>query len=553
MTQPLSLPRWHPSTVQGTLLGMTLLGIGGLIILGIQLLVSLQAHQRGAEQVFLAKDAVADILPPPMYAIELMLVSYQAAEAVNQDLNTDFYIPEITRLKRDFEVRADYWKNNQVVEPSIQAALLGKQLETALSLFKLAETTFSSAILQKNKEDAQQQLTAMVKLYKAHRQAVDSTVNLANQYAETKINDMSRTNTITMLAAIFTFILITAAMSGFSWRYARRLLAKIGGEPSLIAETAAQIAAGNLSNPLPTEWQRAGSLGFSFNKMQDSLRLLVQSLQTQANQFNQQANRMTQIAESGARAIEEQSTSLRAIHGAMEQAREQSTVIHTQVIEANIMMQSGLEAAAENAKIARQAASDLNELSKLVRDTSQVLSFVDSHAKTINLSASQISQIAKQTNLLALNAAIEAARAGEHGRGFSIVADEVRKLAQSASEAAGEITHVATALENSVQALNASAAETIELATKSVERSEAVDSVTEHVAQMTQRMQVMVNALTVASETQLNEFNQVTSASDAIANELETTASSVNAIATMSGQINEETNRLETLIQRYRI
>lgn len=548
--------RFRFSSIQGTLLGMAGLGIVGVLILAIQMLFSLNSQIQRAEQVFLAKDAVADILPPPLYAIELMLVVYRAVDAIDQQQSTDFYVTEVARLKKDFTERSAYWAKNTTVDSTIQAALTGKQQAAGKSLFEIAEGPMSSAILQNNKEEAHKELGNMKKLYAEHRTEVDKTVELANKYAESTGQQMYSSSKAARLWAALTFVMLLSLLIWFSWRFGLQLLQRVGSEPDELANVVAYIAAGDLSKNISVHYQQDSkerNLAQSFIKMQESLRVLVKSLHEQSQRFTERANQMAQTAEEGARSLEEQSISLRSIHHSIETAGDHSSTIHQQVIEANIMMQSGVEAAKENAKIARQAASDLNELSKLVRDTSQVLAFVDSHAKTINQSAGHITNLAKQTNLLALNAAIEAARAGEHGRGFSIVADEVRKLAQSSSEAAGQISHVATALENSVQALTVSAAETVDLATRSVERSEAVDSVTEHVEMMAERMSGMVDQLMRASEAQLTEFGQITNASNSIAQELEVSASSVNQLADMSEQIAEQTHILDAAVQLYKV
>jgi methyl-accepting chemotaxis protein len=74
---------------------------------------------------------------------------------------------------------------------------------------------------------------------------------------------------------------------------------------------------------------------------------------------------------------------------------------------------------------AETARSLVDELTRVVVGTSEVIDFITS--------------IAGQTNLLALNATIEAARAGDSGKGFAVVAQEVKSLATQTAKATGDI------------------------------------------------------------------------------------------------------------------
>lgn len=105
----------------------------------------------------------------------------------------------------------------------------------------------------------------------------------------------------------------------------------------------------------------------------------------------------------------------------------------------------------EIAKTVDLAASQMNEVASRqeeVAKSAQIIEqAVDSSMEIIN----SIQSIANQTNLLSLNASIEAARAGEAGRGFAVVATEVQNLSNSTKETTGHISEILTNMNSAVK------------------------------------------------------------------------------------------------------
>jgi len=89
---------------------LTALSMSALLTMALLLGASLWGVQRSetiARQTFDAKDVAADILPPPLYLIELRLVLSQAHEGL---LGADQARAELARLRQEYDARITHWQ-----------------------------------------------------------------------------------------------------------------------------------------------------------------------------------------------------------------------------------------------------------------------------------------------------------------------------------------------------------------------------------------------------------------------------------------------------------
>lgn len=416
-----------------------------LIVLASVSFWALDAMNHSADQMGQGKDVVADILPPPLYLIEAQLTSYDLLHAeapARQPL-----IDKLQSLRKDYDSRNQYWENSNL-DPAVKASLLGEQRKQADLFWQEMTTHFIPAIQANLPEPAQASSRALRAHYEAHRKGVDATVTIASQYAQDRLDSLGSTARQSYLALGMTAgfgILLVLVLAVPTINRIYRGLREAG-------ETAAAIAAGDLSRPMPTAAQdEVGELIAKLSLMRDGLRELISAVRINVDAVMLSAGDLSVSANASAQSSECQSAAASGMAASMEQLTVTIDQVESHAAEARNLTLSSNRQSEAGSHIIHDAAGEMLEIAAVVNSTASTIRGLEDLSTQISTIINVIKEIADQTNLLTLNAAIEAARAGEQGRGFAVVADEVRKLAERTANSTEEITGMISRIQQETQ------------------------------------------------------------------------------------------------------
>ena len=410
---------------------LSLAGVGVLaaLLIAAQSYWGMKGLSEIASKTFVTKDVVADILPPPMYLIELRLVLSQGVEGSMPGAEVQ---KQFERLVGEYRGRVAYWQKNPPY--GLETQLLGRQHLGAQKFIDAAKSDVVARLAAGDTEGARKGLAAVHGLYLEHRAGVDETTlagaRLADEaiaaYGETSAA-ISRTSVWVLGLGLLLVVLVF-----------RPVLSSLRKPIVHCTRLAEQVAEGNLVVAIAqTRTDEIGRLQASLSAMQTALRGMVGAVRASSDGIQTAS---AEVASGGldlSVRTENTAANLQEAASAMEQLATTVNQNAESAQHANRLASSAVAVAARGGNIVSQVVSTMEDINSSSHRIVDIISVIDG--------------IAFQTNILALNAAVEAARAGEQGRGFAVVAGEVRLLAQRSAEAAKEIKALIDASVGSVE------------------------------------------------------------------------------------------------------
>lgn len=401
------------------------------------------------QEIVLAKDLVADVLPPPEYIVESYLVLHEI-HVLTDVVKIRERIGYFKAREAEYELRQKFWEKQLPKEGESRSLMLDQAAKPAREFYRLSARFLAVADKLEEREAVWDELLPQLQeQYEAHRNVIDKITSLANKMvsdAETKAKDaiVTTRNVLLMVALI---VLLAIAIFGYFITQGivqptNVLIARLREMADGAADLTARVSIesmdeiGQLGHGINTVIERVHDLVVEIKGA--SLQLLATTTQLAATSKEQEATLANFGASSSeiAAAVKEISATGQELSGTM----------------ADVM--TGASRASELASVGHAGLTNMertmHDLTEATKNISSKLGAIREKASDINVVVTTITKVADQTNLLSINAAIEAEKAGEYGRGFLVVAREIRRLADQTAVATLEIEQMVRQMQSAV-------------------------------------------------------------------------------------------------------
>jgi methyl-accepting chemotaxis protein len=366
---------------------------------------------------------------------------------------------------------------------------------------------------------------------------------------------------------------------------------RMGATLSAMAETAQQIAAGDLSVTVTPQSER-DVMGNSLAKMVVSLNssariarqiadgnliavvvpqsekdvmgnaqaIMVKNLRELTSDIIEGINVLavssseiiastTQVA-SGA---SETSAAVSETTTSVEEVKQTAMVANQKARNVSEAAQNAVQIAKGGKKAVDDSITGMHRIQVQVESIAESIVRLSEQGQAIGQIIDTVNDLAEQSNLLAVNAAIEAAKAGEHGKGFAVVAQEVKSLSLQSREATSQVRTIL----NDVQKAGNEAVLATEQGSKAVEEGVRQSKIAgEAIRLMSESIDESAQAaiqITVSSQQQMIGMDQVAIAMGSIRQASEQNVAGMRQVEITVRGLHDLGQKMKDLVARFKI
>jgi methyl-accepting chemotaxis protein WspA len=431
-----------------------LIGFAAFAIVASRTLEEVRVKGPVYDRIVVAKDVIADVLPPPKYIIESYLIVLQLTEETDPDV-IKAHRARTTALRQEYKDRQDHWLEHHRPGDT-KNWLTGSSHQYATKFFEICDEQFFpllTANTEQSRTDAKKLAHGALKQqYDLHRAEVDRVViNATKEFAaaETDADEtLSTSSWVLLILGIFVAGLVVL-MGFITYRIAKSLTDRI----QIATNAATQVAGGDLTVAVPpSDDDETGRLLAAIRTMTENLSSLVKRVKKASIELMSTSTEFAATNKQQEATVNSFGASTNEIAAAVREISATSQELLT-------TMEGVSGVATETAGLAGQGRVALTTMDTTMRDlaksTSSIstkLAAIREKAADINVVVTTITKVADQTNLLSVNAAIEAEKAGEYGLGFIVLAREIRRLADQTAVATLDIEEIVKQMQGAVSA-----------------------------------------------------------------------------------------------------
>jgi signal transduction histidine kinase len=193
--------------------------------LGFSVLQTIKINGAEYNKIISDKDLVADVLPPPEYIIESLLVVNQLADTTDAQDSTRLRL-RLTSLEKEYNTRHVYW-DKVLTDPQIRGYMLDQAYQPAQQFYSQVNGEFLPALDAGDRAEAKRLLPQLTANYDRHRTAIDQVVKLATAEQTKREEDVARTSTIRLGLLLTAMVLLILASAAIGWFTVRSIIQRI--------------------------------------------------------------------------------------------------------------------------------------------------------------------------------------------------------------------------------------------------------------------------------------------------------------------------------------